>query len=88
MTENYSTGSFLAGIAIGVGIGMLLAPSSGADARHYIRDRAKDLKDRAGEWKERAGDYAEEGKDYVQREARRAGETADAARQAYDERKS
>lgn len=88
MTQNHSTGLFLAGIAIGVGIGMLLAPSSGADARHYIRDRAKDWKDRAGEWKERAGEYVDEGKNYLQQEGRRASDTADAARQAYDERKA
>jgi gas vesicle protein len=88
MTENYSTGPFLAGIAIGVGIGMLLAPSSGAEARNYIRDRARDLKGRAGEWKDRAGEYVDEGKNYVQREGRRAEETADSVRQAYDERKS
>jgi hypothetical protein len=75
---------------------MLLAPSTGADARHYIRDRAKDWKDRAGEWKERAGEWKErageyvgEGKEYLRREGRRvADDTADAARQAYDERKS
>lgn len=81
MAQNYSTGCFLAGIAIGVGIGMLMAPSTGADAREYIRDRAKD-------WKDRAEEFVDEGKNYLQREDRQASESVEAARTAYDERRS
>jgi gas vesicle protein len=81
VAQNYSTGCFLAGIAIGVGIGMLMAPSTGADAREYIRDRAKD-------WKDRAEEFVDEGKNYLQREGRQAGESVEAARTAYDERRS
>jgi len=81
VTQNYSTGCFLAGIAIGVGIGILLAPSSGAAAREYIRDRARD-------WKDRAEEFVDEGKNYLQRQGRRAGESAEATLEAYDERKS
>jgi gas vesicle protein len=78
VTDTYSTSCFLAGIAIGIGIGMLLAPSSGADAREYIRERARD-------WRDRAEEFVDEGKSYLQR---RGGETAEAARNAYDERSS
>jgi gas vesicle protein len=81
VTTNYSTGCFLAGIAIGVGIGMLLAPSTGADAREYLRDRARD-------WKDRAEEFVDEGKNYVQRQGQRAAESAEETRQAYDERRS
>ena len=81
MTESYSTGCFLAGIAIGIGIGMLLAPSSGAEARGYIRERARG-------WKERAEEVVDEGKNYLQREGREAGESVERARNAYDERRS
>lgn len=81
MTTNYSTGCFLAGIAIGIGIGMLLAPSTGADAREYLRDRARD-------WKDRAEEFVDEGKNYVQRQGQRAAEGAEGTRQAYDERRS
>jgi gas vesicle protein len=80
VTQNYSTGCFLAGIAIGVGIGMLLAPSTGADAREYIRDRAKD-------WRDRAEELVDEGKSLLQRQGRRVGESAEATRDAYDERR-
>ena len=84
MTSNYSTYSttcFLAGIAIGIGVGMLLAPSAGADVREYIRERARD-------WKDRAGEYVEEGRQYLQRRGREIGESTETARDAYDERKS
>lgn len=33
----------LAGMTIGLALGMLLAPSSGSEARQYIRGRVRDL---------------------------------------------
>jgi gas vesicle protein len=77
VTQNYSTSCFLAGIAIGVGIGMLLAPTSMANAREYIRERARD-------WKDRAEDLVDEGKNYLQRQGKWTGETAEQVRQAYN----
>ncbi len=71
----------MAGLAIGVGIGMLMAPSSGADAREYIRDRARD-------WKDRAEEIVDEGKSYIQRQGRQAGESVESARRAYQEPRS
>jgi gas vesicle protein len=38
--------SFAAGVGIGVGAGMLLAPSSGAELRSSISDRVQDISDR------------------------------------------
>ena len=38
--------TLVAGIGIGVAVGMLFAPSSGEETRALIRDRAADLKDR------------------------------------------
>jgi gas vesicle protein len=80
-SATYSTTCFLAGIAIGVGIGMLLAPSSGADAREYIRERARD-------WRDRAGEFVEEGKHYLHRQEREGTESAESMHNAYDERRS
>lgn len=34
----------LAGMTLGLALGMLLAPSSGSEARQYIRGRVADLK--------------------------------------------
>jgi gas vesicle protein len=81
VTQNYSTGCFLAGIAIGVGIGMLLAPSSAADVREYIRDRARD-------WKDRAEEFVDEGKNYMQRQGRQGVESAGVTRQTHNQRDS
>src|SRR3954466_11472834 len=41
--------SFLAGLGIGVGLGMLLAPMSGEETRNNLRERANDLADQARE---------------------------------------
>ena len=43
------TASFLIGVGIGAGVGMLLAPSSGAETREALRSRATDVKDRVSE---------------------------------------
>jgi gas vesicle protein len=39
-------GGFLLGVGVGAGIGLLLAPASGAETRDAIRDRAAEMKDR------------------------------------------
>lgn len=40
---------FLLGVGIGAGLGILLAPASGAETRDAIRDKAVDMKNRAFE---------------------------------------
>jgi len=42
--------SFLAGLGIGVGLGILFAPMSGEDARSNLTQRASDLADSAKGW--------------------------------------
>jgi len=41
--------SFLVGLGIGIGLGVLFAPTSGEQTRSNIRDRANDLADSARE---------------------------------------
>jgi gas vesicle protein len=41
--------SFLVGLGVGVGLGVLFAPMSGVETRDNIRDRANDLADQAKE---------------------------------------
>jgi hypothetical protein len=48
-----------------------------ADAREYIRERARD-------WKDRAEDLVDEGKNYLQRQGKWTGEAAEQTREAYN----
>ena len=43
----------LAGGAIGVAVGLLFAPKSGAETRQIIREKFSGLKERAGDLKDR-----------------------------------
>jgi gas vesicle protein len=40
--------SFLGGVGLGVGVGILFAPVSGEEARTALRDRVVDIKDKVG----------------------------------------
>lgn len=50
--------SFLAGLGIGIGLGILFAPMSGEDTRNNLTQRASDLADSAR-------DLVEQGRDRV-----------------------
>ena len=41
--------SFLGGVGVGIGLGVLFAPVSGEEARAAIRDRATDVRNRVGD---------------------------------------
>jgi len=62
---------FLAGVAVGVGTGLLIAPESGARTRRRLRDYAEDLGDQitdlADETKVKVGKFVDRGKDFVDR---------------------
>ena len=49
--------SFLGGIGVGVGIGMLLAPMSGEEARAAIRDKATDVSNKVNDFATGASRY-------------------------------
>ena len=54
---------FLAGLAIGVGLGLLFAPVSGEKARKSIQGKAEDLADQARGLADQARNAADEGRE-------------------------
>jgi gas vesicle protein len=57
-SEEHSMKSFLAGLGIGIGLGILFAPMSGEETRNNLQQRAGDLADSAR-------DLVDQGKDRV-----------------------
>ena len=53
--------SFLVGLGIGIGLGVLFAPTSGEETRSNIRERANDLADTARETLEQGRDRVRSG---------------------------
>ncbi|WP_455243943.1 YtxH domain-containing protein [Petrachloros mirabilis] len=60
---------FLAGLAVGVGAGLLIAPESGARTRKRLRNYAEDLGDQitdfADDTKVKVGKMVDRGKEFV-----------------------
>jgi len=78
-------GSFLIGVGIGAGLGLLFAPAAGEETRSAIWDHASDLKDRvagrAADIRDRASDRASEFADQAKETLRR--ETSSPSSQPY-----
>jgi gas vesicle protein len=71
--------SFLIGLGIGVGLGVLFAPMSGGETRDNIRERANDLADQAKETYELGRDRVRSGVTAIRDMAQRAASTTDAS---------
>jgi len=67
--------SFLVGLGLGVGLGVLFAPMSGVETRDNIRDRANDLADQAKETYEQGRDRVRSGVTAIRDMAQRASTT-------------
>jgi gas vesicle protein len=81
--------SFLLGVAVGVGIGLLFAPKPGHETRELLKGKADEgreyLKRRGAELRESAGDIIERGKEAIGRQKDTLAEAVEAGKQAYRE---
>jgi gas vesicle protein len=82
-------GAFLAGLGVGVAIGMLFAPRTGGETREYIKGKAGEgkefIKHRSTELRDQAGEIFEKGKEALGRQKEHVGDAMEAGRQAYRE---
>ena len=82
-----SFSAFLAGLGIGVGIGMLFAPKTGAETRQQIKTKAGEgkeyLKQRGSELKDQANDLIEKGRDALGKQRDNLADAMEAGKQAY-----
>lgn len=78
---------FFLGLGLGVAVGVLFAPKSGAETREYLRSRAEEgsdyVKRRAEELRDSATDAIDRGKDTLRRHKENLSAAVDAGRQAY-----
>jgi|ERR1700735_4997888 gas vesicle protein len=74
--------SFLVGLGVGVGLGLLFAPMSGEETRVNLADRASDLANSARETYEENRDRVQRGVESIRGTAERAvGQTRDTVKQ-------
>jgi gas vesicle protein len=80
---------FFLGLGLGVAVGVLFAPKSGAETRAFLKDKAEEsadlVKKRTTELRESALDAVERSKTHVKRHKENLSAAVDAGRAAYRE---
>ena len=89
MEDDNKFSYFFLGLGLGVAVGLLFAPNSGAETRDLIRSKADESKDylrrRGTELRDSASDVIEKGKTAVSRQRDHLAAAVDAGKQAYRE---
>jgi gas vesicle protein len=89
MDDSKGLAYFFLGLGVGVAVGMIFAPQSGAETRGLIREKAQEggeyLKRRSDELRDQAGDIMHKGKEAVDRQREQLHAAIDAGKQAYRE---
>ncbi|SRR5690348_15110958 len=87
MDDDNKISFFLLGLGVGVAVGLLFAPKSGAETRDFLltkADEGKDyLKRRSEELRDSASDAIEKGKGVVARQRDQLSAAVEAGKQAY-----
>jgi gas vesicle protein len=89
MEDDNKLSYFCLGLGLGVAVGVLFAPKSGAETRDYLRSRAEDgtdyVKRRANDLRDTATDAIDRGKETIRRQKENLSAAVDAGKQAYRE---
>jgi len=87
MEDDNKLSYFFLGLGLGVAVGVLFAPKSGAETREYLRSKAEEgtdyVKRRAEELRDSAADAVDRGKETLRRHKENLSAAVDAGRQAY-----
>jgi gas vesicle protein len=89
MEDDNKLSYFFLGLGLGVAVGVLFAPKSGAETRDYLRSKAEEgtdyVKRRADDLRESATDAIDRSKEGIRRHKENLSAAVDAGRQAYRE---
>ena len=89
MDDDNKLSYFFLGLGLGVAVGVLFAPKSGAETRDLLRSKAGEgadyVKRRGSELRETAADAIDRGKQTIQRHKENLSAAVDAGKQAYRE---
>ena len=89
MEDDNKLSYFFLGLGLGVAVGVLFAPKSGAETRDYLRNKAEEgtdfVKRRAEDLRDSATDAIDRSKDSIRRHKENLSAAVDAGRQAYRE---
>lgn len=89
MEDDNKFSYFFLGLGLGVAVGLLFAPKSGAETRDLLLTKADEgkeyLKRRTSELRDQASDVIEKGKSAVTRQRDHLSAAVDAGKQAYRE---
>jgi len=85
--EDNKISYFFLGLGLGVAVGLLFAPKSGAETRDLIMSKADESKEylrrRGEQLRDTAGDVLEKGKNVVQKQRDQLSSAIEAGKQAY-----
>ena len=89
MEEDNKRSYFFLGLGLGVAVGVLFAPKSGAETREFLRSKAEEgidnVKSQADNLKETAADALERSKQTIQKHKDNLASAVEAGKQAYRE---
>jgi len=89
MEDDNKLSYFFLGLGLGVAVGVLFAPKSGAETRDFLRSKAEEggdyVKRRAEDLRDTAADAIDRSKDTLRRHKDNLAAAVDAGRQAYRE---